>query len=94
MAWFSLIDFKVLLLEKPGGAQSTGKAGRPNYPLCSRNARHQKGETGQPGRPPARGTRTLGRIERERSGALCARRAPTIKPWSLDARSEGQSGHP
>ena len=25
---------------------------------------------------------------------LLARRAPTIKLWSLDARSEGQSGHP
>ena len=33
--------------------------------------------------------------EREGSGqtVLCARRAPTIKPWSFDARSEGQSGH-
>jgi len=25
---------------------------------------------------------------------LRARRAPTIKLWSLDARSEGQSSHP
>ncbi len=38
----------------------------------------------------ARATRGLRRMGRERSGALLARRAPTIKLWSLDARSEGQ----
>jgi hypothetical protein len=27
---------------------------------------------------------------RERPGALLARRAPTMKRWSLDARSKGQ----
>ena len=32
----------------------------------------------------------LGRMEKERPGALLARRAPTMKRWSLDARSEGQ----
>ncbi len=26
--------------------------------------------------------------------ALCARRAPTIRLWSLDARSEGRATHP
>lgn len=36
-----------------------GEAGQPDCPLCSRNARPKKGETGQPDRPPARGTRTM-----------------------------------
>jgi hypothetical protein len=48
-----LLDFKVLLLEKPGGAPKASfsenkgpRAGRPNRPLCSRNARLQKDGTG------------------------------------------------
>ena len=41
----------------------------------------------------ARATRGLRRMERQRPGALLARRAPTMKRWSLDARSEGQSGY-
>ena len=38
-----------------------------------------------------------GRAQKDVAGdwtILLARRAPTIKLWSLDARSEGQSGHP
>ena len=42
--------------------------------------------------PPARATRGLRRMRREWPGALLARRAPTMKRWSLDARSKGQPG--
>jgi hypothetical protein len=35
-------------------------------------------------------TRGLRRMKRGRPGILLARRAPTIKRWSLDARSEGR----
>ena len=35
----------------------------------------------------APGTRVLRRREARKLTSLCARRAPTIKPWSLDARS-------
>ena len=38
----------------------------------------------------ARATRGLRRMERQRPGALLARRAPTMKRWSLDASSKGQ----
>ena len=31
--------------------------------------------------------------EGERSGAFLARRAPTMKLWSLNARSKGQPGY-
>ena len=40
--------------------------------------------------PRARAARGLRRMRRERPGALLARRAPTRKQWSLDARSKGQ----
>ena len=46
----------------------------------------------RPGRPPARGTRALGRMGRERPGALLARRTRTIRMCSFDARSKGQPG--
>ena len=62
---------------------------------------------GKPGRPPARGkrrgwspmifcaraTRGLRWMRRSRQTVLLARRAPTIKRWSLDARSEEQSAY-
>jgi len=35
----------------------------------------------------ARATRGLRRMERQRPGAILARRAPTMKRWSLDARN-------
>ena len=41
----------------------------------------------------ARATRGRGRKGKERPGALLARRAPTMKQWSLDARS-GESTRP
>jgi len=41
--------------------------------------------------PRARATRGLRRIRGSRQTVLLARRAPTIKRWSLDARSEEQS---
>jgi hypothetical protein len=48
MAWFGLLDFKVLLLEKPGGApiasfsENKGeRIGRHGQSLCSRNAHDQ-----------------------------------------------------
>jgi len=45
----------------------------------------------QTGRPHVKSRRTRKEIEEGgRSGALLARRAPTIKLWSLDARSGGQ----
>jgi hypothetical protein len=40
----------------------------------------------------ARATRGLRREGGSRQTVLLARRAPTMKRWSLDARSEGQSG--
>ena len=39
----------------------------------------------------ARATRGLRMMRRSRQTVLLARRAPTIKRWSLDARSEEQS---
>jgi hypothetical protein len=56
-ARLGLLDFKVLLLEKPGGA------------------------------PKARGKQVD-------QTALCARATRGLGRPSLDARSEGQSGHP
>jgi hypothetical protein len=54
MAWFSLLDFKVLLLEKPGGAPKASfnenkgeRAEQPNCPLCSLDARSE-GQSGHP----------------------------------------------
>ena len=45
--------------------------------------------------PCAPAARGLGRRRtRGSQTALRARRAPTMKQWSLDARSKGQSGHP
>ena len=43
--------------------------------------------------PRARATRGLRRIRGSRQTVLLARRAPTIKRWSLDARSEEQSAY-
>ena len=40
--------------------------------------------------PRARATRGLGRMRRERPGALLARRTRTVKRCSFDARSKGQ----
>jgi hypothetical protein len=40
----------------------------------------------------ARATRGLRRMERQRPGALLARRAPTMKRWSLDVCSKIQPG--
>ena len=56
-AWFGLIDFKVLLFEKPAGT------------------------------PKVRGKQVD-------QTALCARATRGLSRPSLDARSEGQSGHP
>ena len=39
----------------------------------------------------ARATRGRGRMRGSRQTVLLARRAPTIKQWSLDARSKEQS---
>src|SRR6267142_2271251 len=41
----------------------------------------------------ARATRGLRMMRRSRQTVLLARRAPTIKRWSLDARSEEQSAY-
>ncbi len=41
----------------------------------------------------ARATRGRRRMRGSRQTVLLARRAPTIKRWSLDARSEEQSAH-
>jgi hypothetical protein len=41
----------------------------------------------------ARATRGLRRMRGSRQTVLLARRAPTIKRWSLDARSEEQSAY-
>ena len=60
------------------------------YPWCSQNAHDKRGWEGHPRWSYAPGTRALRRIDQERSGALLARRVPTVKLWSLDARSEGQ----
>jgi hypothetical protein len=63
--------------------------------LCSRNARLKKALVGRAqwkiNQLPSLKeiTNELGKRKRERPGALLARRAPTIKRWSLDARSEG-----
>ena len=43
--------------------------------------------------PRARATRGLRRMRGSRQTVLLARRAPTIKRWSLDARSEEQSAY-
>jgi len=43
--------------------------------------------------PLARATRGLRRMRGSRQTVLLARRAPTIKRWSLDARSEEQSAY-
>src|SRR6185503_3386529 len=43
--------------------------------------------------PRARATRGLRRMRGNRQTVLPARRAPTIKRWSLDARSEEQSAY-
>jgi hypothetical protein len=41
----------------------------------------------------ARATRGLRKMRGSRQTVLLARRAPTIKRWSLDARSEEQSAY-
>ena len=43
--------------------------------------------------PRARATYGLRRMRGSRQTVLLARRAPTIKQWSLDARSEEQSAY-
>jgi hypothetical protein len=43
--------------------------------------------------PRARATRGLRRMRGSRQTVLLARKAPTIKRWSLDARSEEQSAY-
>ena len=74
---------------------------------CSRNARPQKDNGERPGALLARrtrrgwrlmifcarATRGLRMMRRSRQTVLLARRAPTIKRWSLDARSEEQSAY-
>ena len=70
----------------------------PTLVLCSRNARPENGLVRRPHLDqhecPSIGEKRnkLGRMEKERPGALLARSAPTMKRWSFDARSEGQSG--
>jgi len=51
----------------------------------------KKGDWGSWDDPFARTTRGFRRIRGSRQTVLLARRAPTIKRWSLDARSEEQS---
>jgi hypothetical protein len=63
---------------------------------CSRRGRRcwsRKKRRGSLAVPFARATRGLRRVRGSRQTVLLARRAPTIKRWSLDARSEEQSAY-
>ena len=53
-------------------------------------ARSTRAIEDRPGYPLKRKVSELGGMKRARPGALLARRAPTMKRWSLDARSQGQ----
>ena len=64
-------------------------------PLCLQTAHAQTGWHGATREfPCSRSARPRKGKNEGGQAALCARRAPTMKRWSLDARSKGQSGHP
>jgi len=63
--------------------------------LCSQSAHAQKGWHGATREfPCSRSARPRKEKEKGSQTALRARRAPTMKQWSLDARCEGQAGPP
>jgi hypothetical protein len=64
----------------------------PDDLLCSRNARSEKVRRKGVRSFLCSRARALGREWGSRQTILLARRAPTMKRWSLDARSEGQPG--
>ena len=73
--------------EGQGGLLASGARATRGLRRPSLDAR-----SGRPNRPPCQGKdeEAWKKEMRKRPGALFARRAPTMKRWSLDARSKGQ----
>jgi hypothetical protein len=86
------------VLERIEQASLEGGGGQPPMSSLlaerarSEGARSTRAFEDQPGRP-LREMERRKAMRKMRSGALLAHRAPTMKQWSLDARSEGQPGH-